>query len=136
MAFGQNSGQQGMAFLQQVQKMQQGQGGTPPGGAPGTPPNPITGGLIAKLMSDNPGGLLGAIRGQMNQPDPNAPLPPGWQGPLPPGAAPAAGGPPKVGMLASLFPQYAGAAGGGAQPQQLPAPPPLDPGVPNVNSGW
>ena len=69
--------------------------------------------LIAKLASGNPGGLIGALINRRQTPDPTAPLPADWQGPLPEGAAPREGMP-RVGLLSSLFPpmgQFGGQSG-------------------------
>lgn len=92
------SPEQGMAFMRQMQAMQRPGGGgigAPPAGSP-------TQGLIERLMSDNPGGLLGVL---LKQRDPNQPgsMASTSAGPLPampPGGMPAA----PVGMGAGSTP--------------------------------
>lgn len=79
--------QAGLVFMKQMQQMQQPGGagiGAPAAGSP-------TQGLIARMMSDNPGGLIGAL---MKQNDPNQPgsMAAGGAGPLP--AMPVGGMPP------------------------------------------
>lgn len=118
-AMGGGTGAQGLALLDQIRKMQA------PGDPNATPadpaisgaPNFVNNGLIGRMMSGNPGGLIGAIMKQQNAPvNPGAPPPAGSaayppgvgaQGPMPP--APAVGGP-AAGAVAG------GAAGAGGAP--------------------
>lgn len=131
--------QQGMAFLRQMQANQAPGGGgigAPPALGPDGKPSP-TQGLIARMMSDNPGGLIGAL---MKQNDPNQPgsMASTGAGPLPalppggmpdPSAGPAAPQPGMLaGLLAKLKGQQPGAPGGmpPMMPQGAPAMPNLD----------
>jgi hypothetical protein len=137
--------QQGMAFMQQMGKLQQPGGagiGAPPAGSP-------TQGLIARLMSDNPGGLLGALMKQGNAPvAPGVAPAAGDPTYVPGGQGPMAGGPaPQMGMLAGLLQKLRmGGMGGGAAPggpmniaPPAPmAPPPMMPDIAagGMGGGW
>lgn len=95
------SPEQGLAFMRQMQTLQRPGGGgigAPPAGSP-------TQGLIDLLMSDNPGGLLGALLKQRdpNQPGSMASMGAGALPALPPGGMPAA----PVGMGAGSTPDVA-----------------------------
>lgn len=130
-----NNMMQGMQLLKMVSDMNKrnsapGAMGTPqtPTGLPDGMPDFLKNGVIGKLMSSNPGGLLGALRGGGNDPvNPGAPPPagspdyvPGGQGPMA-GGAPAGGGMtlgqilPNVGMLGN------GGPGGATPPAPLSA---------------
>lgn len=122
MAFGSMNPQSvspGLALLKQIQTMQA-PGGAMATGADGSTPNFMQNGLIGRLMSGNPGGLIGAIMKQQSAPvNPGAPPPPGDPAYVEGGQGPMAGGPPAggggfmgmggggmpqgLGMLAKLF---------------------------------
>lgn len=111
----------GMALLQQVRGMQ---GGGPGGGAGGDP----TQGLIQRIMSGNPGGLIGALMNRSNAAvNPGTAPAAGSPAYVDPGAGgmgvgPAQGGPPvggggafgadKAGMMGMLSKFFPGMGGG------------------------
>ncbi len=132
--------QQGLALMRQVQQMQ-----APGGSGPGAPPaGSPTQGLIARLMSDNPGGLIGALTGGGNAPvNPGAAPGAGAPAYVPGGQGPMAGGPaaPQPGMLAGLLAKLKGqqpmapmgGAPGGMPPQ---SPTPMMPDAGAMSGGW
>lgn len=112
---------QGFAFMKQMGDLQKPGGmgiGAPPAGSP-------TQGLIARLMSDNPGGLLGALTKNNNAPA-NPGMPPAAGDPayMPGGQGPMAGGPaPQMGMLAGLLAKLKPQMGMGGPVGSLPLTP-------------
>lgn len=98
---------QGMGLLRQVQGMQRPAGGGMPTGLPEGMPDFLKRGMVGRLMSDNPGGLIGAIMKRQNAPvNPGVAPAAGDPAYFPGGEGPMAGGSPSpnlMGLLSGLF---------------------------------
>lgn len=106
---------QGLALLNQIRGMQNPAGGSPAAPAPAAfegAPDFINNGLIGRVMSGNPGGLIGALMKAQNAPvNPGAPPVAGSPDYFPGGQGPMAGGAPAGGGM-GLMDMLKGGGGG------------------------